>query len=113
VIFTPKLTVSYEPTQGFMTYATASRGFLSGGLNAQGCIDNRLQVNIAAFLDRGGGGLPMGMADPRRVLFGSDYPFIPTSRGTDYLARAGLSRKDLFAIERGNALSLLPRLSGS
>jgi len=54
-----------------------------------------------------------GMADPRHVLFGSDYPFIPTSRGIDYLARAGLSREDLFAIERGNALSLLPRLSAS
>jgi predicted TIM-barrel fold metal-dependent hydrolase len=51
-----------------------------------------------------------GMADPRHVLFGSDYPFIPTSRGIDYLARAGLSREDLFAIERGNALALLPRL---
>jgi len=72
--FTPKLTVSYEPTQGLMTYATASRGFLSGGFNAQGStssalarpfdseyvwnyelgakflgLDNRLQVNIAGF----------------------------------------------------------------
>jgi iron complex outermembrane receptor protein len=75
--FTPKLTVSYEPTQGLMTYATASKGFLSGGFNAQGStssalarpfdseyvwnyelgakflgLDNRLQVNIAGFFDR-------------------------------------------------------------
>jgi iron complex outermembrane receptor protein len=75
--FTPKATVIYQPTSALMTYATASRGFLSGGFNAQGstslalgtpfdseyvwnyevgekfnALENRLQVNIAGFLDR-------------------------------------------------------------
>jgi iron complex outermembrane receptor protein len=75
--FTPKLTVSYEATKGLMTYATASRGFLSGGFNAQGStdlalatpfdseyvcnyelgakfngLDDRIQVNVAGFVDR-------------------------------------------------------------
>jgi predicted TIM-barrel fold metal-dependent hydrolase len=50
------------------------------------------------------------MADPSHVLFGTDYPYIPTRRGVDYLAQAGLSQKELLAIERGNALALLPRL---
>jgi len=54
-----------------------------------------------------------GMADPTHILFGSDYPMIPVEWGIDYLARAGLSHKELFAIERGNALALLPRLRGS
>jgi predicted TIM-barrel fold metal-dependent hydrolase len=52
------------------------------------------------------------MADPSHVLFGTDYPYIPTRRGVDYLAQAGLSQKELQAIERGNALALLPRLQG-
>jgi 6-methylsalicylate decarboxylase len=50
------------------------------------------------------------MADAAHVLFGTDYPYIPTRRGVDYLARAGLSREELRAIERENALALLPRL---
>lgn len=51
-----------------------------------------------------------GMADPTHILFGSDFPYIPISRSADNLARAGLGRGELAAIERGNALALLPRL---
>jgi iron complex outermembrane receptor protein len=75
--FTPKLTVSYQPIRELLTYATASKGFLSGGFNAQGStsialgvpfgseyvwnyelgakflgLNNRLQINVAGFLDR-------------------------------------------------------------
>jgi predicted TIM-barrel fold metal-dependent hydrolase len=51
-----------------------------------------------------------GMVDPGHILFGSDFPYIPFSRSVENLARAGLRREELSAIERGNALALLPRL---
>jgi predicted TIM-barrel fold metal-dependent hydrolase len=51
------------------------------------------------------------MADRKRILFGTDYPFIPTSRGNDDLARAQLSQAERRAIERDNVLALIPRLS--
>jgi iron complex outermembrane receptor protein len=75
--FTPAMTVTFQPTQSLMTYATASKGFLSGGFNAQGStaatlgtpfdseyvwnyevgakfdgLSNRLRVNVAGFVDR-------------------------------------------------------------
>ena len=75
--FTPTMTVTFQPTRSLMTYATASRGFLSGGFNAQGSTDaalatpfdseyvwnyevgekfdglsHRLRVNVAGFVDR-------------------------------------------------------------
>ncbi|MDB6091861.1 MAG: TonB-dependent receptor [Gammaproteobacteria bacterium] len=75
--FTPAATLTYQATSSFMSYATVSRGFLSGGFNAnsstaQGLaipfdseyvwnyevgakfngLDNRLRANVAAFIDR-------------------------------------------------------------
>jgi len=50
------------------------------------------------------------MASPQHILFGSDFPYVPISRGLDYLAQAGLKSEDVSAIERGNALALLPQL---
>lgn len=55
----------------------------------------------------------LGLVTPASVLFGSDYPFAPeatmaaTVRG---LAGLGLAAGDLQAIERDNALGLLPAL---
>jgi predicted TIM-barrel fold metal-dependent hydrolase len=51
-----------------------------------------------------------GMADPRHILFGSDFPYVPIGRGVDHLAQAGLAPGILLAIERNNALALLPRV---
>ncbi len=75
--FTPKVTLSYQPTRALLTYATISRGFQSGGFNVQGSTDaalrdpfssefvmnyetgvkfdtlnHRLQANVSAFIDR-------------------------------------------------------------
>jgi iron complex outermembrane recepter protein len=74
--FTPAVTLSYQVTDPLMTYATVSRGFLSGGFNANSStdkglaipfnsefvwnyevgakfsgLDNRLHANIAGFVD--------------------------------------------------------------
>ena len=75
--FTPAATLAYQATSSLMSYATVSRGFLSGGFNANSStdkglsipfdsefvwnyevgakfngLDNRLRANIAAFIDK-------------------------------------------------------------
>jgi iron complex outermembrane recepter protein len=75
--FTPAATLNYQATSSLMSYATVSRGFLSGGFNANSStdrglatpfdseyvwnyevgakfdgLDNRLRANTAVFLDK-------------------------------------------------------------
>ena len=75
--FTPAATLTYQASSSLMSYATVSRGFLSGGFNANSSTDkglaipfdseyvwnyevgtkfngleNRLRANIAAFIDK-------------------------------------------------------------
>lgn len=51
------------------------------------------------------------IAGPGRLMFGTDYPFIATQLGVDYLARSGLPAVERRAIDRDNALALFPRLA--
>ena len=44
------------------------------------------------------------------VLLGSDFPISPVADNVQGLADYGLSASDVLAIERENALRLLPRL---
>ena len=46
-----------------------------------------------------------------QVLFGSDYPYLTVGQNLESMAQIGLSEAELSAIDRENALSLLPRLS--
>jgi iron complex outermembrane recepter protein len=75
--FTPKFTLTYQPSDALLTYATVSKGFQGGGFNTQGetsealntpfkpaivwnyeagvkftGADRRLQANVSAFLNR-------------------------------------------------------------
>ena len=50
------------------------------------------------------------MAAPEHILFGTDNPFVPAARAVDDLARAQLNPQELRAIERDNAIALMPRL---
>jgi predicted TIM-barrel fold metal-dependent hydrolase len=52
-------------------------------------------------------------ANPRRILFGTDYPYVPLERGVDDLVRAEMSPQQRQAIESDNALSLMPTLVSS
>ncbi len=47
-----------------------------------------------------------------QVLFGTDFPFVPMRSTVDGLAAYKFSASDLQAINRDNALRLLPRLRG-
>jgi predicted TIM-barrel fold metal-dependent hydrolase len=50
------------------------------------------------------------LTTPKRLLFGSDCPYVPIEDTVDELQQMGLSTADLAAIERGNALALMPTL---
>jgi predicted TIM-barrel fold metal-dependent hydrolase len=47
-----------------------------------------------------------------QVLFGTDYPYVKITENAADLTGAGLASTELKAIERENALRLLPRLNG-
>jgi predicted TIM-barrel fold metal-dependent hydrolase len=55
------------------------------------------------------------VADPRRIVFGSDWPYCPDDMADDMIAALGdenmLDAKERTAIERTNALALFPRLA--
>jgi predicted TIM-barrel fold metal-dependent hydrolase len=50
------------------------------------------------------------LADPKHILFGSDFPYVPAARGVDGLAAAALRPRELRDIERDNAIAIISRL---
>lgn len=53
----------------------------------------------------------LALAPVSQVLFGTDYPYRTAAEEVDGLAARGFDLSDLLAIERENAVKLLPRLS--
>jgi 6-methylsalicylate decarboxylase len=53
------------------------------------------------------------MAPADHILFGTDYPFLDATSCVEDLAKTQLSEAERSAIERGNAIALLPRLGAS
>jgi 6-methylsalicylate decarboxylase len=51
------------------------------------------------------------LVDVSQVLLGSDYPYRTGADNVKGLGEYGFSKADLMAIERGNALRLIPRLN--
>ena len=50
------------------------------------------------------------MAPLSHILFGTDYPFVKVAEGVKHMQEDEMSDADRAAIDRGNALALLPRL---
>ena len=48
-------------------------------------------------------------APKSHILFGSDYPFVKAAVGIEELRHTQMSDAEREAIERGNAMALLPR----
>ena len=53
------------------------------------------------------------MAPMNHILFGTDYPFVKVAADIEELERTPLPEADRAAIDRGNAIALLPRLGAS
>ena len=51
------------------------------------------------------------MVPPSQIVFGTDFPYVPTTLQADTLETNGLSAEALAAIQRDNAARLIPRLS--
>ena len=51
------------------------------------------------------------MVPPSQIIFGTDFPYLPTTVQADTLEKNGLSPEPLAAIQRDNAARLIPRLS--
>jgi predicted TIM-barrel fold metal-dependent hydrolase len=48
-----------------------------------------------------------------QIMFGTDYPYVTGKQNVGPLETDGLSPDDLAAIERGNAMRMIPRLRGT
>ena len=59
--------------------------------------------NMASILDY----VPLS-----QLLFGTDYPYVGVAETADGLDKLGLNSETLAAIQRGNAVNLIPRLKG-
>jgi predicted TIM-barrel fold metal-dependent hydrolase len=51
------------------------------------------------------------MVPPSQIVFGTDFPYLPTVMQADALEKNGLSSDAFAAIQRDNAIRLIPRLS--
>ena len=70
----------------------------------------KLYYDVVGVSARGAFAALKEIADPSRLLFGTDYPFWSPHETVAGLAGLGLPPADLASIERGNALALLPSL---
>jgi 6-methylsalicylate decarboxylase len=70
----------------------------------------KLYYDVVGIGTRGAFTALKEIADPSRLLFGTDFPFWSPHETIEALAGMGLAPAELAAIERGNALALLPGL---
>jgi 6-methylsalicylate decarboxylase len=73
----------------------------------------RLNYELAQGATPGQIAALLKMVPISQVLYGTDYPFRPGAEVSEGIAAYGFSAADLRAIERENALALLPRLKAS
>jgi predicted TIM-barrel fold metal-dependent hydrolase len=72
----------------------------------------RLHYDIANSANPSSLSALMNLVPMSQILFGSDFPFLPTAVTTSGFDGYGLSSDDMQAINRTNATRLFPRLSG-
>jgi len=73
----------------------------------------RLHFDVVSVTQPGPFAALASLVPVSQLLFGSDYPYWPPDIAATGLAALHLSEADLAAIEAGNALRLLPSLSGA
>jgi len=71
----------------------------------------RLYLDVVGVCTPGAFKAVRDVVPVRNLLFGTDYPFWVPGEAVEGLAGLNLDAADLAAIERGNALAMLPRLA--
>ena len=71
----------------------------------------RFWYDIAQSAHRVPLGAIISLVTTSQILFGTDFPYRTAVEHSDGLRAFGLDARDIEAIERGNALKLLPRLA--
>jgi predicted TIM-barrel fold metal-dependent hydrolase len=72
---------------------------------------SRLYLDVVGVSSPGAFKAVLDVVPLSNLLFGTDYPFWAPNATIEGLARLNLAASDLAAIERGNALKLLPKLA--
>jgi predicted TIM-barrel fold metal-dependent hydrolase len=72
----------------------------------------RLHFDTATSTNPENLGAILQLVKTDKILFGSDYPFLPVQTTLSGLLKFGFSADDLARIEHGNAMDLFPRLRG-
>ena len=49
------------------------------------------------------------LVGPTQIVFGTDFPFVPTQVTVDELSKSGFTADELRGVERENALRFLPK----
>lgn len=70
----------------------------------------KLYYDVVGISSRGAFTALQEIADPSRLLFGTDFPFWSPHETIEAMGKFGLTPAELAAIERDNALALLPGL---
>jgi predicted TIM-barrel fold metal-dependent hydrolase len=70
----------------------------------------KLYYDVVGVHSRGAFAALKDIADPTHLLFGTDFPFWSPHETVEALEKLSLPATELAAIERGNALALLPGL---
>jgi 6-methylsalicylate decarboxylase len=69
-------------------------------------LDTALALNPPAFA------ATLALFDRERIVFGTDWPYLPDASLNFDASALGISDEEVAAIERGNAAKLVPRLAG-
>ena len=122
----PRLKIILSHGGGFVPYAAYRIAHVAGGnpMLSTGVGQEQILEDLASFyFDTAMAGSPtalpslLAFASPSRILFGSDWPYVPAegvTYFTDFLDAAdGLDQAGHDAINRTNAEGLLPRLKRS
>ncbi len=71
----------------------------------------KLYLDVASMTGKRSFNAIRDLVGIEKMLLGTDYPFGPIGNIVEGIGRLGLSAADLQALERGNALRLLPQLA--
>lgn len=112
----PNLSVILSHGGGFMPFAAERFAAVCGGGDTELGLARLRSFYVDTALSSGRPALDAirSFVDPRRILFGSDWPWAPTPRArrfTELLDGYGLPRAEAAAIARGNAERLFPRFA--